>query len=380
MSTPGKSERSAHRAAIEKLMEQAWSLEPRDRVPVLEEAIRIADAHQDDEMSYDLRMQLVEAGTFGGREDRALVAFAWCLAYRDRTEPNWDDWSLLWSYKWIVAGLPDFPHVTREQIHSTLDDMERRFKAAGHGLKAVYNLRAMTAREMGYPREANRFARLDRLSKDDALADCEACQMDDDVYVLIHKKKPREALAAAKPIIEGRYSCETVPQRTYARLLLPLVKLGDLDTAYDLHRREYNATVRNPDLVSCIAEHIDFMALIGNLKTAVRLFESKLPWALDNPSYTCRFEFFNSGRLLMERLQADGKETIRLKLPAGVAGDKEVSRSFTMKELIELFEKKAAEIAAIFDARNGTSKYKKLLKEHKALKRHFTTYSPLAKS
>jgi len=61
---------------------------------------------------FHLRQELIEAATFGGMEDRALIAFSWCLAQSDKDADRFPEQDLLWGkYKWILAGITDFPGV-----------------------------------------------------------------------------------------------------------------------------------------------------------------------------------------------------------------------------------------------------------------------------
>lgn len=378
----GKSRKSAespHRDQIVAIMSVAYALEKRDQIPLLEEAIRIADAHLDDEFAYELRLELVEAGSLGGMQDRALIAFAWCLAYKDRTEPGWDDWDLLWKYKWIMGALPDFPAISRQQIDAAFADMEKRFTAAGFGPKSVYQLRSTIARDMGDADGSAKWAKLWKAAPNDGLADCRACQTHADVVNLLAKNKLDAALKKAVPITTGRQSCAEVPISTYARLLLPLVNAGDLAQAYDFHRRKYSATTRNPDFLHEIGYHISFMAITGNTKTAVRLLESRLPWAAVEPNSHRRFIFFLGARLLMLRLLGDGTKELRLKLPEQFATESKATRRPT-QELADFFLNEATALASAFNARNGNEHYTKLLREHEAFAKHFTTYEPPPKS
>jgi hypothetical protein len=82
---------------IDELLSQARALGyGPSRVSLTEEAVHLADTHGDLEQGFRTRMELMEAGTFGGRQDLLLVAFAWCLAQHDREPHRFDSYALLW--------------------------------------------------------------------------------------------------------------------------------------------------------------------------------------------------------------------------------------------------------------------------------------------
>ena len=79
--------------------------------------------------------------------------------------------------------------------------------------------------------------------------------MDIGVGYLTTLGREGEALAAAAPILEGRHKCAQVPHRTYARVLLPLLRLGRPAEAMSCHRKGYRLIARNPDFVGQVGKH-----------------------------------------------------------------------------------------------------------------------------
>jgi len=76
---------SDHRDRIEELVGQASVLDNgAARVALIEEAVRLADAHNDTASGFHARMELVSAAMSAGQPDVMLVAFSWCLSQCDR--------------------------------------------------------------------------------------------------------------------------------------------------------------------------------------------------------------------------------------------------------------------------------------------------------
>src|SRR6059036_1785638 len=93
-----------HADQIERLLGQASVLpHGSTRVDLCEEAVRIADLHNDTALAYRSRQELMDAACFGGRPDLLVVAFTWCLAVFDRGEESGIAlYELLWRMKWVM--------------------------------------------------------------------------------------------------------------------------------------------------------------------------------------------------------------------------------------------------------------------------------------
>ncbi|RYZ38781.1 MAG: hypothetical protein EOO71_22580, partial [Myxococcaceae bacterium] len=145
------------RQQVEVLRGQAEALPEGDaKVRALEEAVRLTDAHGDVPLGYELRDSLIDAATFGGYPDKALVAFAWCRGQQKKDPQRFDPEDMLWKQKWVVGRLDEFPHISRKQIADALDDVDQSFAKLDAGKRAALKLRYQMARDMGDTAEAER--------------------------------------------------------------------------------------------------------------------------------------------------------------------------------------------------------------------------------
>src|SRR5688572_13968343 len=86
---------------VEALLEEAEGLSyAPTRVALCEEAVRLADLHNDVPLGYEARMKLVQAASFAGLSEVMLIAYTWCLARYDETPTRFDEHRLLWCMKW----------------------------------------------------------------------------------------------------------------------------------------------------------------------------------------------------------------------------------------------------------------------------------------
>jgi hypothetical protein len=177
------------------------------------------------------RQELVEAAFWGGSPEKALVAYSWLLAQFDRHPGEFDEWRLLWRYKWMIGVVADFPQIPKAQIEEMLEDMERRFRRGGYGLRSVFQYRYRIARFMGERERALKFYKRSQSERTDAVSDCRACQIDERVSYHVYTGDDERAHQLAQPLLDFRQFCRTVPERTFARLLLPMLRLNRADTA-----------------------------------------------------------------------------------------------------------------------------------------------------
>ena len=61
--------------------------------------------------------------------------------------------------------------------------------------------------------------------------DCVACDRNAQVRYMAFLGKDQKALEAAAPLLQGRMTCSQVPQATYGKVLLPLLRLGRVEVA-----------------------------------------------------------------------------------------------------------------------------------------------------
>lgn len=346
---------------VQELRERAAALDPGEaRVRLLEEAVRLADAHGDVSLAYDVREELIEAATFGGFPDKALVAFAWCRGQQKKNPERFDEAALLWKQKWVVSRLDEFPHISRQRIQDALDDVEQCFARAGAGKRALLKLRYQSARELGDEAEAAALWPRWLEAPRDALTDCRACELNDELTPYLDAGDYARMVEKARPLLEGRVGCAEVPHLTYGTVLYPLFKLGRLEQARDCHLGGYRLVAHNREFLATVGEHLEFLALTDNRARGLALLERHLGWALEHASHRDRFTFYLAARLLLERVLDDGRTDVSLRLTRSFPRHMPEG-GYPARALLEWVDGQARELAARFDARNGTPRFRKLL-------------------
>ncbi len=354
------------------------------KIGLLEEGIRLADLHQREDIGYELREELIEVSTFWGAPEKALLAFSWILAEYDRNPDQYDLHHLLWQYKWVIASLDDFPHISLQQIDQAMEDMSRRYKESGLGLRPLYKIACEHAMTRKDREKVKYFQKLWRSEKIDHGNDCSACERDSQVSYYLFVNDLERALKAAEPILSGKMKCGEVPHVTLPELLLPLLRKKEINLAVDYYLWAAKILNRDPDFIAEYGKLMTFLALTSNFKEGIKIFEKMLPAVLEAKALSRRFTFQLGASLLFHYLQDSGKDSISLRLPQELklSGSKGLDKNGTetdkakkipsqnvqIQSLIDWIDNDLLHLAKLFDERNGTNAFRAEIDEAKNLK------------
>ena len=355
---------------VEALLNEAYALPQGHaaRLELMESAVRLADSLNDLEAGWETRDELMDEATMSGRPEKTLVAFSWNLAQFDRVgdQYGWDEYDLLWKYKWVLNSLADFPQIADAQIEAAISDFASRLERAGYSPRTVYYLHAKREHKRGDFKKADALRALWSDAEDDDMSDCSACEAAFNVEYLASTGRNAEALEAAKPILSGRMRCAEVPHTTLADLLEPMLALGKLEEAVSAHLRGYKMISDNQEFLVSSGLHLAFLAYTHNLPEAVKLLERHLPWALETAVPGSRSAFYRAVLVLLRRLRDAGETSLQFRAPPEF-GLQPGADGFNLETLEAHLRADLTATAQAFDARNGTSAYRDAIEPDAAL-------------
>ena len=345
-----------HRDQIDELLERADELDHGTaQLALTEQAVALADAHRDEDYGYKARMDLVSAGVFSGRTDLAMIAFSWVLAKHDADPQRFEEGQLLWMYKWVLEGVADYPSIPKADVDQLFADMKTRYEADGSTLHAYWGIRrgvAVSTGDLDAALEANeKLQETDR----DHLSNCHACVQDESVEYYTFVGDDEQAVEAAKPIFKGKLTCGEVPERTYACVQLPLLRLGKPADAMAHYKTGYRRVNFNPKFLRHKAMYLTALTLTDNFDRAVKLLDRHLPECLDAASPLWRFEFLLAARVLCERLTQKGQTALPIRIPDKLSALKD--QPVTVPTFTAWLDGELAGLARQFDARNGNTTF-----------------------
>jgi tetratricopeptide (TPR) repeat protein len=310
------------------------------QIALVEQIVQHADAGGFDELRFAARLHATTAYVHGGETAKSFVTFSWCRSEYDAHPERFDrrdEHLLLWQFKYMVAGLLKFPSVPLGRTYDVLDDMERRFRAGGHSLHTVYAYRHRVAEHLGDAASDEWFDKWNAAPRDEN-SDCVGCDPTSKVYHLVSRGQDEAAVELAQPVLAGQLTCAEQPQSILTGLLLPYLRTGRLTEAADAHRRAYRSMRGNIADLQSIGEHVVFCARTGNEARGLEIVQRHLGWLDKAPHPQADMWFAASAALLLSRLGDD--ITVGDK-PAAVLSAELATR--------------ARDLAAKFDARNGTA-------------------------
>ncbi|GGJ74614.1 hypothetical protein GCM10010123_00750 [Pilimelia anulata] len=318
------------------------------QIAAAEEAIRHADALGEEPLRFAARMLATEAYERGGEPAGAFVTFSWALADFDRA-PGYhdraDDWRLRWHFKYVCGSLSAFPEVPLDRTAAVLDDMERRYRAGGHSLHAVYTQRFALARHLGDDDAAAHWYAQWQAAPRDENSDCAGCDPTSRAHYLYDLGRSAEAVALAEPVLAGRLTCTVQPHAILTALMLPLLRTGAPARARDAHLRAYRRQRTNVARLWSVAAHARFCLFTGNDARALEIVRRHLEWLDRAPSPYDAMEFAATASAVLRR--TPGASVRRAAAGERAAADRDAA------ELAELLAGEARAVGARFDARNG---------------------------
>ncbi|MCW2502975.1 MAG: hypothetical protein JWO79_1259 [Actinomycetia bacterium] len=252
---------------------------------------------------------------------------------------------LLWSFKWMTAGLWKLPSASREHIEATIADMERRYLAAGQGLSAVTDIRLYYAIHRGDWAAAETLYQRAIAVPRDSLSDCEACTANERGYYHSLRGDDAAALRMLDTVIDDGLSCATEPHASLGTALMPYTREGRIDEARAAHLRGYRMIRGRLAFQTTLGEHLEFLARTGNESRGLAVLAENEFLLTEQDHPLARLNYLSSVGLLLRRIaETSGPDT-------PVAGP---DGPGTAAEVADWARTTALELAARFDERNGT--------------------------
>lgn len=294
-------------------------------------------------------LALQEAYTYGAEPRKAPVVFARLLNLYDEQPDVFNEQLrhlLFWRFKWVANALRALPEIPLAGLRQWLTEMRDRYEKAGLGLQPYYGQVHLLAAHTGAD-DATTAYELWAARSRTPLSDCEACETCERALHHLSTGDDARALRAWEPVLEGKESCQEEPARSFSHALLPLLRTGDTERARAVHLAGYRGARRNPSMAGEVGRHLEFCALTGNEARGLELLAENRVLFDDVDSPQDQYDFLTGVEVLLQRVEALGHAELPV---AGYAG-----RSWTVAGLRTEVRGRADDLAARFDARNGTT-------------------------
>lgn len=333
---------------------------PEDRINLLKQGIQIADAHNDLDWGFDLRLDLIAEEVSTSQCVESFSAFSWILNTRDENPDLFEESEFLWEYKWMANASYRNASVSKEQIEGILEDLKVRMQRSGYSLRGYYSVLIAWNRFLGEKEKVDELIELREKELKDDMSHCPACELDTRVEVELEKGNTEEALALAQDLISRKLTCAHMPFATFSELAYHLNKAED-QRASDFFDRacEELQTMDESDssIVATLSLLINYL-ISQDREKAFSFFEKYSRWEIqaeDSIKYTFSKNVF---RLFSgegnRKLQLDSKHPLYNEL-----------QEYKEQSLFQYYYDQAYQLAQRFDHRNGTSAFMESLEKEK---------------
>ncbi|MEU2183799.1 tetratricopeptide repeat protein [Streptomyces thermolilacinus] len=323
-----------------------------------EELVAAAEATGDRALIRQALFGVIRAYEYSTERGKMLVPFARLLQEWDRDPSAFcssDTHTFHWVFKWVSSGMLTLPEIPLATMEQWLAEMERRYRTAGYTERAVRQAEYELAVDTGDTERATRAFAAWTAADRDAMANCHACEINDQGGHWSGRGDDGKALRTWAPVLDGTSTCMEEPHRVLAKSLLPLVRTGHPDQARANHLRGYRMARGNESLLPSIGLHIEFCALTGNEARGLEILAEHASHLGSDGNPWARLQLLTGTLVLLRRLLALG------------AGDQPAvpyaGEQRTVRDLHDLLDADATAIAARFDARNGSTVVSGRLKE-----------------
>ncbi|MEW2516362.1 hypothetical protein [Streptomyces sp. NPDC046870] len=320
----------------------------RTRTVTAEELVDVAEQFAEPVPLVHALLELQEAYTYGSEPRKSPVVFARLLTLFDEQPDVFDErlrHMLFWRFKWVANALVALPEIPLASLRQWLTEMRDRYEKAGLGLQPYYGQAYRLAAHVGEDTEPafELWAGRSRTR----LSDCEACEICERGLYHLAAGDDERALRTWEPVLAGKESCQEEPARSVSYALLPLLRTGRSDRARELHLAGYRACRRNPSMSGEVGRHLEFCALTGNEARGLELLAENRSLFDEVDSPLDLLGFLTGVEVLLQRVEFLGHGDLPA---AGYAG-----RTWTVAGLRAEVRDRADDLAARFDARNGTT-------------------------
>jgi tetratricopeptide (TPR) repeat protein len=293
-------------------------------------------------------LELQEAYTYGSEPRKSPVVFARLLNLFDEQPDVFDErmrHMLFWRFKWVANALRALPEVPLTGLRQWLTEMRDRYVKAGLDLQPYYGQAYQLAAHLG--EDTSLAYELWAGRTRTRLSDCEACEVCERALYHLGSGDDERALRTWEPVLAGKDSCQEEPARSVSYALLPLLRTGRTDRARELHLAGYRACRRNASMAGEVGRHLEFCALTGNEARGLELLAENRNLFAEVESPLDLLDFLTGVEVLLRRVELLGHDGLPA---AGYAG-----RTWTVAGLRAEVCGRAEDLAARFDARNGTT-------------------------
>lgn len=343
-------------ALIDEAQEQGYGPESGQ---LLDEAFRLAEEYSRPEHAL-LARYLYTFAVAPMEPEQALVAFAWCLGHEEHCGMLVPKRAVIELYSIVTGILRSYPQYSLNQIETTFDQMEDRYRELGLPLRDVLHCRLYGKLGIG-DRDSAREIFPKWLEAPRGDRNCPVCDRSTRVLYHVYLEENVLALRNAQPILDGIVKCEDgQPMITQCASLVPLLReRRDLEAAH--HYKDSSRQLESVGFAGIwsAGRQLFYLSLMGDLEGAEKNVRRFFPISSERGTPTDRFGYWIACRAFLRRVISEGydlESTIRVLAP-----------THTVESFEQKFDSEIRELSSRFDVRNENGEYTRIAEAYVSL-------------
>ena len=336
---------------IQKLLLKTERLDNHDdKIALLKQAINIADANNDIDWGFDLRLDLIREETYTSHCTESFPAFAWVLNAYDNNPELIDESSFLWKYKWMASSAKRNINISRQQIEGIMDDLRIRMKRNGYTDSAYYTIALYWHLFLGDIDKAHELIKLRDETPRDSMSHCAACELDASVEMELIDGNIDKAITLAYDLVTKKLTCGHMPFGTFCNLTYYLNKAKDAraDEYFAKAVEEMESMEHDTSLLSDIGLLMHYLS-DNDKEKGWLFFEKYSEWEI-NAEDAISFDFALAALHLLKGESGNKELKINTRLPFYKSDN-----VYNIQEIYDFYLNKAEDLAQRFDLRNDNT-------------------------
>lgn len=273
--------------------EHQWDEDSISKTNLLKSLLAYSESLQALDLSFEIRIAIIQSSVFSGEIEKAVIAFTHCIAEFDAEAPYTDahTFDLLWSSTWIHRGVVSVPTIPKKQILAISEDIEQRFEKHDFGLRAHFMKRWLNAKEMGDIEQATLYRKKwVNASVSPNHPRCKACDYHYDLMYDLEKGEIARALDKSERLFRAGHECNRVPLSTTV-IILPHIE--DAKTTENFENYVENELSKaGADLIDIVADYISYLVSIQAPERAQIFVERFISHAAHTKELDRKHNFF----------------------------------------------------------------------------------------
>lgn len=329
---------------------------------VLEEAVRLADLHNDLELGVEARLPLLAVAGNLLRGDAMAVHFTWCLHQYDDRPDLFAGRNLLWEYHTLIGRLANFDTVSRAQLDDLLADYTARLIREGRGPAMALSAKLLLGPDVGDTAVSlSAMDELQRLRLASVVSPADRFQH----AVFVGDDDAAMRAVEAELIAPTRAGRNAPFDMHWYDLFALLWRQGrGAEVPKWLGRAERQVNIRD-----CyywpFGKVVAALALVGRLDDAVKMAGQCHRAVREYTDPLTLLHFCLDMGVLFDRLHVIGREAVLVRFADGPHAPPGLrpNGKYAVAEVRDWLHSKATELAARFDRRNGTDYFAGLIRD-----------------